>query len=57
MYKKYQASGSFRNLVRPALASGFMPTGVGEDMLAEKSQSFNLNKAKKEQSEKKKCCG
>lgn len=33
MYKKYQASGSFRNLVRPALASGFMPTGVGEDML------------------------
>lgn len=29
MYKKYQASGSFRNLVRPALASGFIPNGMG----------------------------
>ena len=29
MYKKYQASGSFRNLVRPALASGFVPSGMG----------------------------
>lgn len=35
MYKKYRSNGSFRNLVRPVLASG---------LETEKAESFDLNR-------------
>jgi hypothetical protein len=58
MYKKYQTSGGFRNLVRPALASGFIPSGFGEEMPNERAQSFGLSSKPKKESDKdkKKCC-
>lgn len=47
MYKKYITNGSFRNLVRPVLASGI-------DI--NRTQSFDLNHRMSVEPEKKKCC-
>lgn len=47
MYKKYIANGSFRNLVRPVLAS---------EIDIERSESFDLSSGMIVEQNKKKCC-
>ena len=54
LHKKYTASGSFRNLVKPVMASGFS-TGA-EQVVERRSTSFNLNSNKLTPNKKKGCC-